>query len=213
MQITITLNEIKKHRPCILGWRTAIEGLGDIDHDQPFPVSRLLDTNGLDNTLWVLRCLPDYEHLWRLYNVWCAKQVAHLMSDNRSLAVIAVAEQYALGLCGSERLSAAGVAAWDAAWDAGATALAARAANAAAGAAALAALDAGAAALDAGVAVWDAGAAALAAGAAALDAGVAAWDAGAAARNFQTEKLRDLLDTSEIEIDGWIYYLVEEETK
>ena len=170
MQITITLNEIKKHR---FGWRTAIEGLGDIDHDQPFPVSRLLDTNGFDNTLWVLRCLPDYEHLWRLYNVWCAKQVAHLMSDNRSLTVIAVAEQYALGLCGSERLSAAGVAAWDAARAAGDAALAARDA--------------------ARVAAW--------------------YAAGDAARNFQTEKLRDLLDTSEIEIDGWIYYLVEEETK
>ncbi len=108
----------------------------------------------------------------RRFSAWSARQVQHLMTDPRSLAVLDVAERHADGLATDEELAAARDAAWaaarDAAWDAGA-AWAAWAAWAARDAAWAAAWDAARAA--AGAAARDA------ARAAARD---AAWDAQAA---------------------------------
>ena len=130
----------------------------------------------------------------RLFAVKCARRVQHLMTDERSVAALDVAERYAHGEATEKEMDAAGAAAWaaagaaagaaarDAAWDV-AGAAARDAAGDAAGAAAWAAARdaardvAGAAARDAagdaaGAAAW--AAAWAAAGAAARD---AAWDA------------------------------------
>ena len=108
----------------------------------------------------------------RLFAVWSARQVQHLMTDSRSLAALDVAERHANGEATDEELAAAGAAAWDAA-------------RAAAWAAARVAAW-GAARDAAGAAAWDA--AWAAAGDAAGDAArAAAWDAAWAA---QAEWLR-----------------------
>lgn len=49
----------------------------------------------------------------RLFAVRCARQVQHLMKDQRSINALDVAEKYANGLATYEELAAAGVA-WDA---------------------------------------------------------------------------------------------------
>jgi hypothetical protein len=58
----------------------------------------------------------------RLFAVWCARQVQHLMIDKRSLDALDVAERYANGEATDEGLAAArdaaGEAAWEAAWEA-----------------------------------------------------------------------------------------------
>ena len=70
----------------------------------------------------------------RLYAVWCARQVQHLMTDQRSIDALDVAERYANGLANENELAAASDAAeWDAAWAVGA---ASDAAGSAAGSAA-----------------------------------------------------------------------------
>ena len=124
----------------------------------------------------------------RLFAVFCARQVEHLTTDQRSKDAIDTAERHANGEATDEELAAALAAAWDAARDA-AMAAAWDAAMAAVWAAALAA--ARAAARDAAMAaVW---AAALAAArAAARDAAsCAAWDAAlAAAWDAQSNWLR-----------------------
>lgn len=136
--ITITLNQIAKYRPCKNGWEKALKALGKTEaDDEPIPVSKFLDTNGLKDTLWALCCLPQYGSLWRLFAVWCAKQVEHLVTDERSKDALRVAERYALGEATKAELAAA----W-AAW-------AAPAAPEAAHAAADAAVDALDAAVDA----------------------------------------------------------------
>ena len=104
----------------------------------------------------------------RLFAVWCARQVQHLLTDPRSVSAIDVAERYANGEATDEELAAAGDEAWAAAWDA-----------------AWAAARAAAWAAD-GDADGDAdGAAARAAARAAI---AAAWDA---ARTAQAQWLRD----------------------
>ena len=66
----------------------------------------------------------------RLFAVWCARQVQHLLTDPRSIKAIDVAERYANGEATKEELDVAWAAACDAACEAarGATRDAARAA-------------------------------------------------------------------------------------
>ena len=72
----------------------------------------------------------------RLFAVWAARQVQHLMNDPRSVQAIDTAERFANGNATKEELSAAwaaaGDAAWAASWDAARDAAAWAAQNAAA---------------------------------------------------------------------------------
>ena len=52
----------------------------------------------------------------RLIAVKCARQVQHLMKDERSINALDVAERFANGEATQEELTAARDAAWDAAW-------------------------------------------------------------------------------------------------
>lgn len=65
--------------------------------------------------LWVvLRTDLASEKLMRLFAVWCARQVQHLMTDARSIAALDVAERFAHGQATQQELDAAWAAAWDA---------------------------------------------------------------------------------------------------
>ncbi len=161
-----TLNKIKAHIPCEGGWRTLLKALGKTKADDaPLALSLIIQSNGLDDALWALRCLGGADREIRLFAVEVAREVQHLMADPRSLAALDVAGRFANGLTTSEELAAARAAAWDAARDA------ARAA----------------ARVAAGGAAW-AAARDAARGAARAAAWAAAWDsAGGAARTKQAE--------------------------
>ena len=178
-----TLNRIRAHDPCTNGWRKLLKGLNKTEaDDEPLDLLTILNINGLDDALWCMRTMPDHDKEWRLYVVWCTRQIQHLITDPRSIAVIDVAERFALGQTTVEELkdaeAAAGAAARDAAGDASWVARAARAAARAA------ARDA------AGDAAWTA-----ARDVAEAAAWTAAWTAaGDAARAAQEKKLRELLE-------------------
>ena len=177
--INTTLNAIRFYNPCDDDWINLLAHLGKTQgDDEPLPFSTILDSNGLDDALWCCRAAPEHSKTWRLFAVWCARQVQHLMTDPRSLTALDVAERYANGAATDDELAAARDAAWDAAravaWDA---------ARAAAGEAAW-------------VAAWPA--AWVAAGAVARDAARAAvLDAGGAAgdvaRAAQVEQYRRIV--------------------
>ena len=193
--INTTLNRNRDHAPCTEGWTKLLRSLGKTQaDDEPLPFSIILESNGLDDALWCCRAEPQHAKQWRLYAVWCARQVQHLMADPRSLSALDVAERHANGQASDADLAAARAAAGDAAGDATGDATwdaAWATARAAAGDAAWAAARAAA-----GDAAW--AAAGDAAWAAAGDAaGDAAWDAAwAAAGAAQTrEFLRVVTDT------------------
>jgi len=161
--ITTTLNRIREHQPCVHGWTKLLKHLGKTQaDDEPLPFSIILESNGFDDALWCCRAEPQYAKEWRLYAVWCGRQVQHLMTDQGSRAALDVAERYANGQASDADRDAARDA-WDAAR---------AAARDAAGDAWAAARDA---ARDAWAAAWDA--ARDAAGDAARDAWAAARDA------------------------------------
>ena len=166
--IHTTLNRIKAHGPCEDGWKKLLKYLGKTKADDArLSFATIVKSNGLADALWCCCVEPQYAKEWRLYAVWCARRVQHLMTDPRSVAALDVAERYAHGNATDEELAAAGAAAWAAwaaAWDA---------ARAAAWAAA-------------GAAAW----------AAAWAAGDAAWAAGAAARASQTTEFLRVVTTT-----------------
>jgi hypothetical protein len=143
-----------------------------------------------EDRLWCLM-RTDFvsEKLMRLFAVWCARQVQHLMKDEHSIYALDFMDAYIehYWIIDDEFWKLGWEQARDAAWDA--------AGDAARDAAWAAARDAaGDAARDAaGAAAWDA--AGDAAGAAAWDAaGAAAWDAAwAAAGDAQEKKFRELI--------------------
>ena len=104
--------------------------------DQPLPVARIVEINGLADALWCCRVEPGHDREWRLYAIWCARQMQHLMTDPRSIAALDVAERHVNGLATDEELNTAQDAARyaaqdardarDAAWDAWEAAAAAR---------------------------------------------------------------------------------------
>ena len=115
-----TLNKIREHEPCKSGWEKLLSYLGKTKaDDEPLEITTILDSNGLDDALWCLQAVEGYDKEIRLYAVWCARQVQHLMKDQRSLDALDVAEQYALGKATETELKDARDAARsDAAWSA-----------------------------------------------------------------------------------------------
>ena len=184
--VMITLRQIRAAHPCEEGWKKVLAANGGTkaDLDSEFELASIIDSNDLDDCLWVLQCKPEYQHICRKFAVVCADEVSALMTDERSLVALNVAWSHSCGEASDGELAAARdaarvaarVAAWaaarDAAWDA--------------------ALDA------AWDAAWDAARAAAwdAAWDAARDAARdAAWDA---AREYQSKVLRRALTTGEI---------------
>ena len=161
-----TLNKIREHSPCADGWEKLLSYLGKTKaDDEPLSLLTILDSNGIDDALWCLRAVEGYDREIRLFAVWCARQVQHLLKDQISLDALDVAERYALGQATKSELAAARATEWAAARAAAREAVwsAADAARAAAWSAADAARAAARAAADA------AGAAARAAADAAGD--------------------------------------------
>ncbi|MCA8389222.1 hypothetical protein LGN11_26335 [Burkholderia multivorans] len=210
-RFTVTLDALRKAGACYEGYNKLIRSIqGEtfsaedaarnsyihFKHDAEIPLVDVLNSNGIDDALWSLRCVSGADRDIRLFAVWCARQVEHLMEDQRSKDALDVAERFANGEATEEERVAAWAAAWAAARDtarAAAWAAARDTARAAAWAAARAA--AWAAAWDtARDAAWDTARAAArdaardAAGVAArYAAGDAAWDA---AREAQAEMFK-----------------------
>lgn len=132
---TTTLNAIREHGPCTDGWKKLLGHLGKKQADDaPLDLLTILDSNCLEDALWCLRAMPEHNKYWRLYAVWCARHVQHLMTDARSVDALDVAERHAHGRATDAELAAARdaacdaacdassaaamVAAWDAAWNA-----------------------------------------------------------------------------------------------
>jgi hypothetical protein len=132
--LTTTLKRIRAQSPRKSGlddwnWDTLIDGLGKTEtDDEPLAYPRIVEITRLDYALFACRAEPKYDKHWRLFAVWCARQVEHLMKDERSRAALHAAEQHVNEEVSDEELEAA----WNAAGSASINAGCYRAAHAAA---------------------------------------------------------------------------------
>ncbi|WP_444551284.1 hypothetical protein [Burkholderia pseudomallei] len=148
-RFAVTLAALRKAGACYEGYNKLVRSIQgkafsaeDADrnsyipfkHDAEIPLLDILKSNGLNDALWTLRCISGADRDLRLFAVWCARQVEHLMEDQRSKDALNVAERFANGEATDEERAtaqaaarnaawataqaAAWAAAWDAAWDA-----------------------------------------------------------------------------------------------
>lgn len=139
-KFTTTLDQIRAHHPCTGGWQKLLSHLGKTKaDDKPLSLLTILESNGLDDALWAARAINGHDRDFRLFAVWAARQVQHLMTDERSLAALDTSEKFAKGEAAEGDLAAARAAdvaaAKDAAWDTAWAAARAAAKDAAEGAA------------------------------------------------------------------------------
>ena len=130
MKFEVTLKQLRENEACVSGYNKIVSALKGIEfdseretyirfkHDEPISLISILDSNGIYDSLWCLRCNREWDRDSRLFAVWCARQVQHLITDERSLNALNVAENFANGNATSEELAAAWAAARDAARDA-----------------------------------------------------------------------------------------------
>ncbi len=133
IEFSVTLSGLRKAGACINGYNKVVRMLqgkpfSDEDserdsyirfaHKEPVPLPSILESNGLDDALWALRCVPDVDRDARLFAVWCARQVQHLMTDQRSINALDAAERFANGMASENERADARDAAWAAARDA-----------------------------------------------------------------------------------------------
>lgn len=74
-----TLERIRDAKPCREGWEKLLAYLGKTAaDDEPLSLLTVLESNALDDALWVLsNAMPD-DRLARHFQAWCAEQVLHL---------------------------------------------------------------------------------------------------------------------------------------
>lgn len=103
-----TLQNILKHSSHTHGLTKLLKTLGKTKaDDEPLSIRTILDSNGLDYALWSLRAVEGDARIIRLYAVWCAKQVEHLMKNEISKKTIVVAERHANGAATDNELNEA----------------------------------------------------------------------------------------------------------
>ncbi|CAJ7293248.1 putative bacteriophage protein [Burkholderia pseudomallei] len=132
-RFTVTLAALREAGACYGGYNKLVRSIQgkalsmeDADreayirfrHDAEIPLLDILKSNGLDDALWVLHCVLDADRDLRLFAVWCARQVEHLMEDQRSKDALNVAERFVNGEATDKEQDAARDAAWAAARDA-----------------------------------------------------------------------------------------------
>lgn len=126
----VTLKDLRQAKACIAGYNKVVcslqgQSITDKHRDmksyirfaykEPISLSFILENNGLNDALWALHCIKDADRDIRLFSVWCARQVQHLMRDSRSTNALDVVERFANGKATKEELEAARDAASDAA--------------------------------------------------------------------------------------------------
>ena len=123
----VTLKQLRDAKACVEGYNKVVcmlsgkefdpdrETYMRFKHEGEISLIDIANNNGIDDALWATRCLIGKDRDLRLYAVWRARQVQHLMKDERSIEAINVAERFANGEATSEELAAAQAAARDAA--------------------------------------------------------------------------------------------------
>ena len=90
--LTTTLNDIRRYAPCTKRWKRLLKSKLSLDHDTPFPLLYVLESNGPDDFIW---CLRTQDTTWsvKLANAFAA--AAYAAADAYARAAYAAAAAYA----------------------------------------------------------------------------------------------------------------------
>ena len=108
----LTLKDIRDQHPCENGWRTLIKSLGTKKLTTELSIGDVVLSNGLDDALWCLRCLPTRERVAAIMPA--VRRASTHTTDQRVHDCIADVQRWLDG-DDSVDLAAARAATWDAA--------------------------------------------------------------------------------------------------
>ena len=110
---TVTLEQLRTNGACFDGYNKVVRMLQgqefteeDEDresyirfkHTEQISLADICRNQGVIDALWATRCLDSvHDRDLRLYVVWCVRQFQHLLTDERSIRAIDVAERFANG--------------------------------------------------------------------------------------------------------------------
>jgi len=118
----ITLNKIKEKYPCSDGWKKLLKNLGKAKaDDDELSLITILDSNGIKDAIWSLRCLNYKDYCLFLADI--ADSVLHIFEekhpeDKRPRLAIQAIRDYKSNGISIDKLHKARAAAYDAAYDA-----------------------------------------------------------------------------------------------
>lgn len=93
-----TLNKILSLPPSQTAWENLLRSLNKTDSDDELiSLVQLVHISGLHFTLECCQLIPEFDKHWRLYAVWCARQVAWSSQYKNGTLAIALAERFANG--------------------------------------------------------------------------------------------------------------------
>jgi hypothetical protein len=111
-----TLNKIKDYSPCEDGWNILLNHLNKTQSDdEVLELRTILESNGLDDTIWALRAVEGKDKEIRLFAADCAEMVLPIYEkdypyDKRPRLAIQAARDYSNGLITIKELDAASTA-------------------------------------------------------------------------------------------------------
>jgi hypothetical protein len=122
MTVFITLNQIRNNnpdgRPCKDGWEKLLKAQGKTGpDDEPFPLTDVLDHNGIDDAHWCVKCLDTcYNRERYLYLSYIEESVLHIFeakypNDTRPRLAIQAMRDFAEGKISKKQMDAARTAA------------------------------------------------------------------------------------------------------
>jgi len=79
-----------------------------VGFDKPFPLSTILDSNGLNDTLWCFASLPECINIAIDFALFCTKEASTHTNDERVHTCINMTEKYLKGDVSLEELLIAG---------------------------------------------------------------------------------------------------------
>lgn len=77
------------------------------DDDEQFPAASIVDPINLKDAIGVFYIRSENSTLWQHYAVWCAQQVRHLLTDERSSSALDVARRHINGEGSAKKIVAA----------------------------------------------------------------------------------------------------------
>lgn len=108
-----TLNKIRQRHPCTDGWEKLLRHLGKTAaDDEPLSIMTVLESNGIEDTIWCLRAVDGHDRERQLFAVRCVRRFQHILSVESTNA-LNVAEMFSKGLVDQDRLDEARLASWD----------------------------------------------------------------------------------------------------
>lgn len=97
MAITTTLNKIRSFQPCKEGWTKLLITLGKTAaDDEPVSYATILQSNGVQDTIWCMRCeWFEHKEVWMQFVNGCAERAnKYKLADADAAAYAAASAAY-----------------------------------------------------------------------------------------------------------------------